>query len=94
MARFKIKKNVAIKKWRSRARLIDIRKTKITFIKLGETDTDNFGENEEGNEEIMATPVTIIGGNGDQRELWTQASTAFQDTKDKIEGTPVEISPI
>ena len=93
-SRFKIKKNTAIKKWHSRARLIDIRKTKLTLIKLEKTCTDDSSESEERTEEIVATPVTVMTGSGDLKEPWMQVPASFIHNEEKIEGTPVEITPI
>jgi len=85
---------VAIKNWHSRARLIDIRKTKITLIKLQESHAADLDEKAEREEEVIATPVTVVGGTGEIRESWMQGLASSQETGEQIEGTPVEISPM
>jgi len=92
--RFNIKRKAAIRNWHSRARLIDIRKTKITLIGLEESHINHFDEKAETKEEAVATPVTVVGGTGDIRATLTQGLASSQETGEQIDGTPVEISPM
>ena len=89
--RFNIKRKAAIRNWHSRARLIDIRKTKITLIGHEESHINHFDEREE---QAVATPVTVVGGTGEIRATLTQGLDSSQQTGEQIEGTPVEISPM
>jgi hypothetical protein len=91
MRRFAIKRNTAIKKWHSRSRLIDIRKTKITFVMLEEPRIANFDMKIEREDEVIATSVAVISGTGEIRQPCMQGFSCPGETEEQVDGTPVEV---
>ncbi len=92
--RFSLKRNIAIKKWHSRARLIDIRKTKVTLLEQFEVPPMESTERQTlGEDEAIAVPVTVLGETGENAESLRESPVGFQETGEEIIATPVEVFP-
>jgi len=92
--RFILKRNIAIKKWHSRARLIDIRKTKV--ILLEQFELPRVEKTEKGSlreDEAIAIPVTVLGETGKNIESLRESPGCLQETVEEIAATPVEVFP-
>ena len=92
--RFSLKRNIAIKKWHSRARLIDIRKTKVILLEqfeLPRVDKTEKGSMRE--DEAIAIPVTVLDETGDNTESPRESLGCLQEIAEEIIATPVEVFP-
>jgi hypothetical protein len=92
--RFSLKRNMAIKKWHSRARLIDIRKTKV--ILLEQFELPRAEKTEKGpmrEDEAIAIPVTVLDETGDNTESPRESLGCLQEIAEEIIATPVEVFP-
>ncbi len=92
--RFSLKRNIALKKWHSRARLIDIRKTKVTLLEQFEIPrTENAEKQSLMEDEAIAIPVSVLGETGESIESLPESLVCLQETDEEIVATPVEIFP-
>ncbi len=92
--RFSLKRNMAIKKWHSRARLIDIRKTKV--ILLEQFEVPQVEKTEKGSlreDEAIVSPVTVLGETGENTESLQESLGSLQEIGEEIMTTPVEVFP-
>ncbi len=92
--RFSLKRNMAIKKWHSRARLIDIRKTKV--ILLEQSEVPQVEKTEKGSlreDEAIVIPVTVLGETGENTESFQESLGCLQEIDEEIMATPVEVFP-
>jgi hypothetical protein len=93
MRLFGIKRNRAIKNWHSRSMVINVNRTKITFIRDEEPRPDNFLGKVGSEDEIIATPVAILFDPKDAQESCVCLSCS-QKFDEEVEGTPVEVYPL
>ena len=90
--RFILKRNIAIKKWHSRARLIDIRKTKVILLEQFELPRVEKTEEESMREDgAIAIPVTVLGETGENTESPRESLGCLQEIGEEIIATPVEV---
>jgi hypothetical protein len=74
--------------------LIDLRKTKITFIRQEENRPRSFQEKIAEGDKIIATPVAVLGSTGKMREAHLQDLARLQMHEEEIGATPVKVFPI
>ncbi len=92
--RFSLKRNIAINKWHSRARLIDIRKTKVTLLEQYEVPPmENTERQTLGEDETIAIPVTVLDETGENTESLRESPVCLQETGEEIVATPLEVFP-
>ncbi len=90
--RFSLKRNNAVKKWHSRGRLIDIRKTKVTLLEQFEVPRIANTERQTLMEaDAVAIPVTVLGETGENIESLRESPVCLQETDEEIIATPVEV---
>jgi hypothetical protein len=94
MRLFGIKRNRAIKNWHLRAMVIDLRKTKVTFILDKESNIGDFVEKVGSEDEIIATPVAVLVDPKDEQELRVNRLFCSQEFDEEVEATQVEVYPL
>jgi hypothetical protein len=73
--------------------VINVNKTKITFIRDEEPRPDNSCGKVGNEDEIIATPVAIQFDSKDTQELSVNPPSCSQEVNKEVEATPLEVHP-
>ncbi len=74
--------------------VINVNRTKITFIRDEELHPDNFFGKVGNEDEIIATPVAILFDPKDAQELSVNRPSCSQEVDEEVEATPLEVYPL
>jgi hypothetical protein len=89
MLSFHKKNELPIKKWRSKARLIDLRKTRLTIINTKTPDLPDTTRNS-GNVDDLETAMANIGASNAEEDFAGNAETLIESSSTPISFVLVE----